>query len=108
MNSTARRRALMTPRMKSPRVLIASPVAIPTTLSSGGSASAAVDEDAILALDLRPERLGHGGDIDLTEIQRGEHRTEAAGLHELGILLLVAGLLQQHTASAWLVERGFV
>ena len=53
------------------------------------------DQHAILVLHLGPQRLGDGGDVDLAEVERGEHRAESAGLDQLGVLLLVAGLPQQ-------------
>ena len=52
-------------------------------------------QDAVLVLDLGPQRLRDGGDVDLIELQRSEHRTESSGLHQLGVFGLVAGLLQK-------------
>ena len=86
MNSTARRRARMTARMKSPRVFAASPVTMPTTLSSGGNASAPVISTRYLSLFFDHSGSVTGSDVDLPEFERGDHRTEPAGLHQFGVL----------------------
>src|SRR5262245_54655437 len=43
------------------------------------------DEHAELVFHFRPERLGDRRDIDVPKLKGCNHRSEAAGLHKLGI-----------------------
>src|SRR5690349_8128339 len=54
------------------------------------------DDGPVFVFVFRPQRLGYRHDVDLSRIERRDAFAEAAGLHELGVIGLVAGGLQQH------------
>ena len=67
------------------------------------------DDGAVLVLDLRPQRLGDRRDVDQPGVERRDPLAEAAGLDELGVGLACSPpACSSISASAWLVERGFV
>ena len=81
----------------------------PTTLSSGGRMSLAIATARYCALNFDHSGSVIGATSIWPEVERSDAFAEAAGLHQLGVVGLVARPpAAAAMASAWLVERGLV